>query len=52
MTTKSRRVRWAERAAYVGELRNAYKTLSEIFQGKRQLRRPMNKWEDSVTVYL
>jgi hypothetical protein len=47
-TTKSRKMRWAEYVARMGEKRNAYRILVGKLEGKRQLRRPRCWWVDSI----
>jgi hypothetical protein len=34
------------------EMRKAYKILGRKPEGKRQLRRPMHRWEKNIRVYL
>jgi hypothetical protein len=46
--TKSRRMRWVEHVARMGEKRNAYRILVENPEGKRPLGRPRRRWVDSV----
>jgi hypothetical protein len=41
---KSRRMRWAEHAAYTGEMRNAYTILNWKPEGKNPLGRPRRRW--------
>jgi hypothetical protein len=43
---KSRRVRWAELAERMGEMRNAYRILVGKPEGKRLLGRPRRRWVD------
>jgi hypothetical protein len=43
---KSRRMRWAEHVARMGEERKVYKVL--VPEGKRPLRIPRRKWEDEI----
>jgi hypothetical protein len=40
-TKTSRRIRWAGHVARMGEMRNAYKILVGVLEGKRPLRRPI-----------
>jgi hypothetical protein len=40
---KSRRMRWADRVAHMGEKRNAYRLLVENLKGKRPLGRPRRR---------
>jgi hypothetical protein len=49
---KSRRMRWARRAAHMGEGRGVYSALVGRPEGKRPLRRPRRKWEDNIKMYL
>jgi hypothetical protein len=44
-TFKSRRMRWAEHVALMGEDRKVYKVLVGKPDGKRQLGRPRRRWE-------
>jgi hypothetical protein len=37
---ESRRMRWVEHEAHTGQMRNAYRTLVEKYEGKRPLSRP------------
>jgi hypothetical protein len=43
---KSRRMRWAEHVARMGEGRNVYRVLVGKPEGKRPLGRPRRRWED------
>jgi hypothetical protein len=45
---KSRRMRWAEHIARMGEKRNAYKILVGKPEGKRPLGRPRHRWVDNI----
>jgi hypothetical protein len=49
---KSRRMRWAEHAARMGERRIAYRILMGNPEGKRQLGRPRCRWEDNIKTYV
>jgi hypothetical protein len=49
---KSGRMRWAGRAARVGEKRNAYRILVGRPEGKRALGRPIRRWEDNIRMDL
>jgi hypothetical protein len=40
---KSRRMKWEEHVAHMGEKRNAYKTLVQKPKGKRPLRRTRHR---------
>jgi hypothetical protein len=43
----SRRMRWAEHVAGIGERRNVYRVLVGKTEGKR---RPSSRWEGNVTM--
>jgi hypothetical protein len=45
---KSRRMRWAQHVARMGEGRNMYRVLVGKPEGKRPLERPRHKWEDGI----
>jgi hypothetical protein len=45
---KSRRLRWAERVAHMGDLRNVHKILAGKPEGKRTMYRARHKWEDNI----
>jgi hypothetical protein len=49
---KSRRMRWAEHVARMGERRGVYRVLVGKPEGKRQLERPMRRWEDNTVMDL
>jgi hypothetical protein len=49
---KSRRMRWAEPAARMGEKRGAYRILVGRPEGRRPLGRPRHRWEDNIKMYL
>jgi hypothetical protein len=49
---KSRRIRWAEHVARMGETRNAYRLLVRKPEGKRPLRRPIRRWVDNIKIDL
>jgi hypothetical protein len=49
---KSRRMRWAGHEARMGEGRNGYRVLVGKPEGKRQLERPMRRWEDGIRMVL
>jgi hypothetical protein len=49
---KSRRMRWAGHVVRIREMRNAYKILAAKPEGKRELGRPMRKWEDNIKTNL
>jgi hypothetical protein len=45
---KSRRMRWADHVARIGEKRNAYRLLVRKPEGKRPLGRPRRRWADNI----
>jgi hypothetical protein len=45
---KSRRMRWAEHVARMGEGRNVYRVLVRKPEGKRPLERRRHRWEDGI----
>ncbi|KAJ4449812.1 hypothetical protein ANN_01218 [Periplaneta americana] len=49
---KSRRLRWAEHVARMGESRNAYRVLVVRPEVKRPLGRPRLRWEDNIKMDL
>ncbi|KAJ4426497.1 hypothetical protein ANN_27311 [Periplaneta americana] len=49
---KSRRLRWAEHVAHMGESINAYRVLVGRLEGKRPLERPRLRWEDNIKMDL
>jgi hypothetical protein len=49
---KSRRLRWAEHVARMGEGRVVYRVLVGKPEGKRPLGRPRCRWEDNVRMDL
>jgi hypothetical protein len=49
---KSRRMRWAEHVARMGEERKMYKVLVGKPEGKRPLGRPRRRWEDGIRMDL
>jgi hypothetical protein len=49
---KSRRLRWAEYVARMGEQRKVYKVLVGKPEGKRPLERPRRRWEDEIRMDL
>ncbi|KAJ4428908.1 hypothetical protein ANN_25902 [Periplaneta americana] len=49
---KSRRLRWAEHVARMGESRNAYRVLVGRPEGKIPLGRPRRRWEDNIKMDL
>jgi hypothetical protein len=49
---KSRRMRWVEHAARMGERRNAYRILVGKPEGKSPLGRPRRRWVDIIKINL
>jgi hypothetical protein len=49
---KSRRMRWAEHVACMGEGRGVYRVLVEKPEGRRPLGRPRHRWEDNIRMDL
>jgi hypothetical protein len=49
---KTRRMRWAEHVAGMGEKRNAYRLLMGKPEGRRPLGRPRRKWSDNIRMDL
>jgi hypothetical protein len=49
---KSRRMRWADHVARMGEKRNAYGLLVGKPEGKRPLGRPRRRWVDNIRMDL
>jgi len=49
---KSRRMRWAEHVACMGEDRGVYRVLVGKPEGKRPLGRPRRRWEDNIKMDL
>ena len=49
---KSKRMRWAEHVACMGESRIVYRVLVGKPEGKRPLVRPRRRWEDNTKMYL
>jgi len=49
---KSKRTRWVEHVACMGEMQNAYNSLVGKPEGKRPLRRPKHRWEDNIRLDL
>jgi hypothetical protein len=45
---KSRKMRWAEHVARMGEKRNAHRLLVGKPEGKRPLERPRRRWVDNI----
>ena len=49
---KSRRMRWAEHVARMGEDRGVQRVLVGKPEGKRPLRRPRRRWKDNIKMDL
>jgi hypothetical protein len=49
---KSRRMRWAEHEARLGEKRNTYRLLVGKPEGRRRLERPRRRWVDNIRLNL
>jgi hypothetical protein len=49
---KSRRMRWEEHVARLGEKRNAYRLLIRKSEGRRPLQRPKCRWVDNIRMDL
>jgi hypothetical protein len=49
---KSRRIRWAEYVARMGEMWNAYRILVGKPEGRRPLGRPRRRWVDNTKLDL
>jgi hypothetical protein len=49
---KSRRMRWEEHVARLGEKRNAYRILVGKPEGKRPLGRPRRTWKNNIRIDL
>jgi len=49
---KSRRMRWGEHVARMGEGRDVYRVLVGKPEGKRPLGRPRRRWEDNIKMDL
>ena len=49
---KSRRMRWANHVARMGERRGLYRVLVGKAEGKRPLGRPRLRWEDNIKMDL
>jgi hypothetical protein len=52
MQIKSRTMRWAGRAARMGEGTNMYRVLVGKPKGKRPLGKPRRRWEDGIKMDL
>jgi hypothetical protein len=49
---KSRRMKWEEHVAHMGEMRNVYTILVRKPEANRQLGRPRRRWENNIRMYL
>jgi hypothetical protein len=49
---RSRKMRWAEHVALMGEVRNAYTMLVRRPERKRRLGRPRHRWEGNIKLDL
>jgi hypothetical protein len=49
---KSKRMRWEEQVARMGETRNAYRILVGKPERKRPLGRPIRRWVDNIKMDL
>jgi hypothetical protein len=49
---KSRRLRWAEHVAGIGDRTDVYMVLVRKLEGKRPLGRPKRRWEDNIKMDL
>jgi len=49
---KSKRMRWAEHVACMGERRGVYRVLVGKPEGKRPVGRPRRRWEDNIKMDL
>ena len=49
---KSRRMRWVEHVARMGEGKGVYRDLVGKPEGKRPLGRPKRRWEDNIKMDL
>jgi hypothetical protein len=49
---KTRRLRWAEHVARMGERRGAYRALVGKPEGRKPLGRPRRRWEDNIKIKL
>jgi hypothetical protein len=49
---KSRRLRWAEHVARMGQRNGAYRALVGKPEGRRPLERPRRRWEDNIKMDL
>ena len=49
---KSRRMRWVEHIARMGERRGVYRVLVGKTEGKRLLGRPRRRWENNIKMDL
>jgi hypothetical protein len=49
---RSRRMRWAEQVARMGEKRNSYRLFVGKPEGKKTLGRPRRRWVDNINMDL
>jgi hypothetical protein len=49
---KSRRMKWEEDVARMGQKRNEYKILVDMPEGKKSFGRPRRRWEGSIRMDL
>jgi len=49
---KSRRMRWVQNAACMGDRRGAYNVLVGILEGKKPFGRLRHRWDNNVKIYL
>ena len=52
LVVKSRRMRWAEHVARMGEDRGVHRVFVGKPEGKRSLGRPRRRWEDNIKMDL
>jgi hypothetical protein len=52
LVIKLRRMRWAGHVAHIGKGRGVYRVLVRRPEVKRQLGRPMHRWEDNIKLDL
>jgi hypothetical protein len=49
---KSRRMRWADHVAHMGQMSNTYNSFIQNPEGKEQFGRPKRRGEDNIRLYL
>jgi hypothetical protein len=49
---KSRRIKWAKHAEYMGKKRNAQRSLVGKHEGKKLLGSPSHRWKDNIEMIL